>query len=44
MVMTFFPSKISSIVSLVLTGYGFVLPCVQFVHLGFLDHSMPDYL
>ena len=31
-------------VSLVFTGYGFVLPYIQFMHLAFLDHSMPDYL
>ena len=40
-VMAFFSNNIS-IVSLVLTGYGFVLPCVYFVHLALLDHSMPD--
>ena len=33
-VMAFFSSKLS-IVSLVRTGYGFVLPCVHFVHLAF---------
>ena len=36
------PLKKISIVSLVLTDYGFVLPCVYFVHLASLDHSMPD--
>ena len=41
-VKAFFSSKIS-IVSLVLTGYGFVLPCKNFVHLALLDHSIPDY-
>ena len=43
MVIAFFSSKIS-IVSLALTGFRFVLPCVYFVHLVFLDHSMPDYI
>ena len=32
------------VVSLVLTGYEFALPCVHFVYLAFLDHSTPDYL
>ena len=39
MVMVFFSSKIN-VVSLVLTDNGFVLPCVYFVHLALLDHSM----
>ena len=39
--MVFFSSKIS-LVPLVLTGYG-LLPCVHFVCLALLDHSMPDY-
>ena len=30
-------SKIS-VVSLVLTGYGFVLPCMGFMHLTLLDY------
>ena len=42
-----FSNKIS-MVSLVLyvlnTGYGFVLPCMHFVHLALLDYSMSDYL
>ena len=41
MVMVFFSSKIS-IVSLVLIGYEFVLPCVHFVYLVLLDHSTSD--
>ena len=41
--MMFFSSKIN-IVSLVHTGGGFVLPCMYFVHLALLDHSMSDYL
>ena len=32
------------ILSLVLTGYGFVLLCMHFLHLALLDHSMPDYV
>ena len=32
------------ILSLVLTGYGFVLPCVHFLHLALLDHSTSDYV
>ena len=41
-VMTF--SNNTSILSFVLTGYEFMLPCMCFVHLAFiLDHSMPDY-
>ena len=43
-IMTFFSSKIRKYSSLVLTGYRFVLPCVHFVYLAFLDHSTPDYL
>ena len=39
-VMASFSSKIR-LVSLVLTDYGFVLPCMHFVHLALLDHSMP---
>ena len=42
-VMAFFLSKIS-VVSLVLTGYRFVLPCLHFMHLALLDHSTPGYL
>ena len=33
----------TSILSFVLTGYGFMLPCMCFVHLALLDHSTPDY-
>ena len=41
-VMTF--SNNTSILSFVLTGYEFMLPCMCFLHLTFiLDHSMPDY-
>ena len=25
-----------------LTGYGFMLPCMRFMHLALLDHSTPD--
>ena len=39
--MVFFSSKVS-ILLFVLTDYGFVLPCVHFVHLALLDHSKPD--
>ena len=35
--MALFSSKIS-VVSLVLTGYGFVLPCMCFVHLALLEY------
>ena len=38
MVMALFSSKMS-IFLLVLTGYGFVLPYICFVHLALLDHS-----
>ena len=41
MVMVFFLSKIS-IVSFVFTDNGFVLPCMHFVHLALLNHTMPD--
>ena len=43
MVMAFFTSKIS-IVSIVLTSYGFLLSCLYFVHLALLDYSTPHYL
>ena len=37
-------SNNTSIVSFVLTGYEFMLPCMCFMHLAFmLDHSTPDY-
>ena len=39
-VMTFFSNN-TGIVTFVLTGYGFILPCMCFVHLALLDHSMP---
>ena len=32
------------ILSLVLTGYGFVLPCMHFLYLALLDQSTPDYV
>ena len=43
-VMVFFSrvKYVHNIVSLVLTDYGFVLPCMHFVHLAFLDHSAID--
>ena len=40
-VMAFFSSKIT-VVSLVLTGYVFVLLCMHFVLLALLDHFVPD--
>ena len=40
-VMPFFSNN-TSILSFVLTGYGFMLPCMRFVHLALLDHSTPD--
>ena len=40
-VMVFFSNKISTVL-LVFTGYGFMLPCMHFMHLAFLDHSTPD--
>ena len=36
-----FFSNNTSIVTFVLTSYGFMLPCMQFVHLALLDHSTP---
>ena len=39
---TFFPNN-TSILSFVITGYGFMLPCMRFMHLALLDHSTPDY-
>ena len=36
-----FFSNNTSIVTFVLTGYGFMLPCMRFVHLALLDHSTP---
>ena len=45
MVMPFFSNN-TSILSFVLTAYGFMLPCMHFMHLALLDHSsdsMPDY-
>ena len=32
-----------NIVSLVLTGCGFVLPCMHFLHLALSDNLTPDY-
>ena len=37
-------SNNTSILSFVLTGYGFMLPCMCFMHLALLDHSTPDYV
>ena len=34
-------SNNTSIVLFVLTGYGFMLPCMHFVHLTLPNHSMP---
>ena len=42
MVMPFFSNN-TSILSFVLVGYGFMLPCMHFMHLALLDHSMPEY-
>ena len=42
-VMESFLSKIS-ILPLVLTSYGFMLPCMHFLHLALLNHSMPEYI
>ena len=42
MAMPFFPNN-TSILSFVLTGYGFMLSCMRFMHLALLDHSMPKY-
>ena len=44
MVLPFF-SNDTSIVSFVLTSYGFMLPCMHFVYLpvALLDHSTVDY-
>ena len=41
-VLPFFSNN-TSIVTFVLTGYGFMLPCMHFVHLALLDHSTPDH-
>ena len=35
-------SNNTDIVTFVLTGYGFMLPCMRFVHLALLDYSMPE--
>ena len=37
-VLPFFSNN-ASIVTFVLTGYGFILPCMRFVRLALLDHS-----
>ena len=42
LVMPFFSNN-ENILSFVLTGYGFMLSCMRFVHLALLDHSIPDY-
>ena len=42
MVMLFFSNN-TTILSFVLTGYGFILPCMHFVYLALLDHSTSDY-
>ena len=39
-VLPFFSNN-ASIVTLVLTDYGFMLPCMRFFHIALLDHSMP---
>ena len=41
-VMSFFSNN-TSILSFVLTGYEFILPCMCFMHLALLDHSTLDY-
>ena len=41
-VMTFFSNN-ASMLSFVLTGHGFMLPCICFVYLVLIDHSMPYY-
>ena len=41
-VMLFFSNN-TSILSFVLTGYGFGLPCMSSVHSALLDQSMPEY-
>ena len=40
-VLPFFSNN-TGIVIFVLTGYGFMLPCICFVHSALLDHSIPD--
>ena len=37
-----FSSNNTTIFTFVLTSYGFMLPCMHFVHLALLDHSIPD--
>ena len=41
-VMLFFPNN-TSILSFVFTGYGFMLPCMCFMHIALLEYSTPDY-
>ena len=41
-VVLMFFSNNTSIVTFILTGYGFMLSCMHFVHLALLDHSTPD--
>ena len=40
-ILPFFSNNMS-IVTFVLTGYGFMISCMRFIHLALLDHSMPD--
>ena len=40
-VVLLFFSNNTSIVTFVLTGYGFMLPVMRFVHLALLDYSKP---
>ena len=39
-VLSFFSNN-TSIVTFVLTGYGFMLPCMRFMHLALVDYSTP---
>ena len=41
-IMPFFSNNVS-IVSFVVSGYGYMLPGMCFMYLALLDHSMPDY-
>ena len=40
-ILPFFSNNMS-IVTFVLTGCGFMISCMNFIHLALLDHSMPD--
>ena len=42
-VIAFFLSTVS-IISLVLTGFGFMLPCMYFVHLALVEYSTLSYV